>query len=57
MTIEMNPQTNLPFVFSNLHRPLDDKDKTEAVKELARLIFLLWKTQNELNKAEEEINE
>jgi len=57
MTIEMNPQTNLPFVFSNLHRPLDDKDKTEAVKELARLIFLLWKTQNELNKAEKEINE
>ncbi len=57
MTIERNPQTNLPFVFSNLHRSLDDKNKTEAVKELARLIFLFLKKQSELNKEEEEINE
>jgi len=57
MTLEINPQRNLPFVLPSPHKPLDDTNKTELIEELARLIFLLWKSENKRNIAEEKSNE
>ncbi|NOZ52617.1 MAG: hypothetical protein GXP08_05650 [Gammaproteobacteria bacterium] len=57
MTSKVNPQRDLPFDLPNHHKSLNEQDKNELIVELARLIFLLWKSENKRNIAEEKPNE